>query len=119
MPRNISFALTKEQFLDRSKCVTRRMGWASLKAGDVLMGCEKCMGLKPGESIRRLGLIEVLDVRVERLDAMFIDPYGSLEAAKEGFPEMDGRQFVEMFCRHMRVDARQLVTRIEFCYLDG
>jgi hypothetical protein len=52
--RNISFSLTEEQFLDGSKDITRRLGWANLKPGDRLMGCRKCMGLRPGESIVRL-----------------------------------------------------------------
>ena len=57
MPRNMSFALTTEQFLNRTKTVTRRKGWRFLKPGDVVMGCKKCMGLKPGEQLERLGLI--------------------------------------------------------------
>ncbi len=46
--KNISFALTTKQFLDGSKTVTRRLGWANLKPGEILMACEKCMGLGPG-----------------------------------------------------------------------
>jgi hypothetical protein len=48
--RNISFSITRFQFCDRTKTVTRRLGWAKLKPGDVLMGVEKAMGLKKGES---------------------------------------------------------------------
>lgn len=55
--RNISFSLTEEQFLDDSKSVTRRLGCAFLKPGDRLMACRKCMGLKMGEKIVRLGEI--------------------------------------------------------------
>ncbi len=47
--RNISFSLTERQFMDKSKTVTRRLGWKFLKPGDRLMGCRKCMGLKPGD----------------------------------------------------------------------
>ena len=36
--RNISFALTKQQFLDRTKTVTRRLGWKNLEVGTLL--CE-------------------------------------------------------------------------------
>lgn len=63
MARNISFALTTEQFRNRTKTVTRRAGWKFLKAGDILNGCVKCMGLRPGEKIERLGQIRVVDVR--------------------------------------------------------
>ena len=48
MARNISFFLTKRQFLDRSKDVTRRLGWNWVKPGDVLCGIEKGQGLKRG-----------------------------------------------------------------------
>lgn len=113
--RNISFALTEEQFLDGSKDVTRRLGWLKLKAGDRLMGCRKCQGIKPGESIVRLGEIEVVSVRREYLGLMIFDPnYGKKEARREGFPHMSGRQFVEMFCKHMPANVGTLITRIEF-----
>ena len=48
MARNMSFALTTEQFKARTKTVTRRFGWWFLKPGDVVRGVEKAMGLKPG-----------------------------------------------------------------------
>lgn len=116
--RNISFALTEEQFLDGSKDVTRRLGWLFLKAGDRLMGCQKCQGIKPGESIVRLGEIEVVSVRREYLGLMIFDPaYGTTEARREGFPQMNGRQFVEMFCQHMTANVGTLITRIEFRHI--
>lgn len=118
MPRNISFALTTDQFRQRTKTVTRRVGWAFLKVGDILNGCVKCMGLKPGESIERLGKIRITSVRRERLDSMWLEPYGKLEATKEGFPGMTGAEFVGMFCDHMGGEFCQQVTRIEFEYLD-
>jgi hypothetical protein len=118
--RNISFSLTEEQFLDNSKDVTRRLGWKFLKPGDRLMGCRKCMGLKPGESIVRLGEIEVVSVRFEPLARMTADAaYGREEAIREGFPEMTGGQFVEMFCLHMKVSEiyARTITRIEFRHI--
>lgn len=119
MPRNISFALTTQQFRDRTKTVTRRLGWKSLKPGDILCGCVKCMGLKPGESIERLGLIRVTDVRRETLSNMISNRnYGLKEAKKEGFPDYCGPTFVAMFCKHMGGSHDQFVTRIEFEYLD-
>lgn len=113
--RNISFSLTEPQFLDGSKTVTRRLGWKFLKPGDRLMGCRKCMGLKPGESIVRLGEIEVVSVRDEALSCMIVDrEYGQAEAIKEGFPEMTGKAFVTMFRSHIKATPDRLVTRIEF-----
>jgi hypothetical protein len=113
--RNISFSLTQPQFLDGSKDVTRRLNWLSLKSGDRLMGCRKCQGLKPGEAIERLGEIEVVSATREPLSRMITDPaYGAAEARREGFSEMSGQQFVEMFCRHMKATPETVVTRIEF-----
>lgn len=125
MPRNISFALTTEQFRNRTKTVTRRTGWKFLKKGDILNGCVKCQGLKPSEKIERLGQIRVVDVRREPLSAMLpingykVWDYGGDEATKEGFPGQSGTEFVEMFCEHMKCGEDEEVTRIEFEYLDS
>lgn len=116
--RNISFSLTEEQFLDGTKDVTRRLGWKFLKPGDHLMACRKCMGLKPGEQIIRLGMIEVVSARREPLHRMTADAhYGQSEAIREGFPNMTGGQFVEMFLSHMRAPTDVLITRIEFRHI--
>lgn len=117
--RNISFALTTRQFKERSKTVTRRLGWRFLKPGTRLMGCEKCQGLKPGEKLVKLGEIEVVSVRKEPLSAIeFLPDYGKHECALEGFPNMDGIDFVLMFCSHMKAFPSQTVTRIEFKYVE-
>lgn len=121
--RNISFNLTKDQFLNRNKFVTRRLGWKHLKPGDVLMGVEKCQGLKKGEKMIRLGLIRVVTVRRERLRAM-TDRYGyGLEETNlEGFFYYqilwDPDAFVKFFCAtHRGCTPETEVTRIEFEYL--
>lgn len=107
--RNISFSLTTAQFRDGTKDVTRRLGWAFLKAGDRLNAVVKAMGLKKGEHPESLGVIEVVSVRRERL----VD-IASGDCRREGFPELSPPDFVEMFCRHMRVEPTVEVTRIEF-----
>ena len=111
--RNISFALTVDQFLDGSKDVTRRLGWEFLKPGDKLMACEKCQGIKKGGLVR-LGVIEVIHVRRESLKALYETNYGCREAMREGFPQMTGYDFVHMFCEHMQCESSTEVTRIEF-----
>ena len=63
MPRNMSFAMTTDQFRNRTKDVTRRFGWWFLKPGDLVMGVEKAMGLQKGQQIVRLGLIEIVSTR--------------------------------------------------------
>ena len=131
--RNISASLTKEQIrksveLVRAgkapvKDVTRRLGWLNLKAGDRLQVCEKCQGLKPGESLVRICVIEVVSVRRERLDRMITDvAYGFKECKREGFGE-DARlmwptEFVEFFCAtHKGCTPETVITRIEFKYI--
>lgn len=117
--RNISFSLTTPQFRARTKDVTRRLGWQNVKVGQHLMGCEKCMGRKPGQPLVRLGAIEIVDVRREPLNFMSLDPaYGETETVREGFPEMTPARFVEFFCEsHGRCRPSKIITRIEFKYL--
>lgn len=111
--RNISFSLTTEQFRNQTKTVTRRTRLANLVAGQRLMGIVKGMGLKKGDKVQRLGEIEVVSVRREALSLTTDD-----DARREGFPELTGEQFVEMFCRHQGGKRDQIVTRIEFKYVD-
>ena len=112
--RNISFALTTPQFVAGTKDVTRRLGWVNLKPGTRLMGCRKCMGLKPGESLERLRPIEVVSVTREPLEA--IGTYAA-DCRREGFPDLTAEGFVAMFCRHMKCLPETVVTRIEFKHL--
>lgn len=117
--RLISFALTTAQFRARTKTVTRRLGWADLKPGDLLMGCEKVMG-RNGAPLVRLGAIVVISARREPLNMMLLaEQYGQRECVKEGFPEMNEYQFVTMFSEKMGCPQNEEVTRIEFRYLPG
>lgn len=109
--RNMSFALTTDQIRNRTKTVTRRLGWRFLKPGQKVMACEKCQGIKTGE-LKRLGPIEIVSVRREPLDAITQD-----DVDREGFPGMSPDDFVGMFCGHMGCDPYTEVTRIEFRYL--
>lgn len=115
--RNISFFITQGQFRQRTKTVTRRLGWKNLKVGDQLMGVVKGQGLRKGEKIERLGPIEIVAVRREWLDGMLYHHYGKTEPAREGFPEMTAEEFVNMFCNEMKCEPSTIVTRIEFKYL--
>lgn len=108
--RNISFALTTQQFLDGSKTVTRRVGWKFLKPGDTLCAVRKCQGLKAGEKLDRLGQIRVVDVRRERLSAIT-----AADVAKEGFFGKSPEWFIEFFCgTHVGCDRNTEVARIQF-----
>lgn len=108
--RLISFFLTERQFLDGSKTETRRLGWENLRPGDRLMGVRKGQGLGKGGKVHRLGEIEALDVKRERLNK--IDQAG---VVAEGFPDLTPEEFVAMFRRHMKKARPQTtVTRIRF-----
>lgn len=121
--RNISFALTTNQIIAGTKNVTRRLGWLHLKPGDLLSPVLKCMGLRPGEKIKRLrGPIRVVSVRRERLDRMTDDiDYGIEECKREGFGDYQRlsqpSKFVDFFCAsHKGCTPATEVTRIEFEY---
>lgn len=121
--RNMSFALTVRQMRAKTKDVTRRTGWTFLKPGDRIQACVKCMGLKPGESLVRLGEIEVVSVQRERLDRLTTDlEYGFDELKREGFGDHAvfkwPSAFVEMFCgAHKGCTPQNVITRIEFRHL--
>ena len=112
MPRNMSFAMTTEQFKARTKTVTRRFGWWFLKPGDEVCGVEKAMGLKKGESIKPIGMIRILSTRAEALDAITPD-----DVVEEGFPGWTPEQFVKMLVDHYGVSPSAVVNRIQFEYL--
>ncbi len=113
--RLMSFALTTPQFYRREKIVTRRMNWEDLVPGELLCGVERCQGLAKGESPVRLAIIHINDVRRERLDTIDVD-----EVLREGFPFMEPREFVEMFCgSHQGCKYRSTITRIAFDYVPG
>ena len=114
----LSCFYTQQQVLDETKDVTRRLGWAKLKPGELFWMVEKGQGLKKGEKIKRLKLCRCKSNRSERLDKMLSYGYGRVEAKREGFPQMTGRQFVEMFCGYMKVEPSQVVNRIEFEYVE-
>ena len=118
--RLMSFALTTEQVIKQTKTVTRRLGWLTLHPGILLQPVVKAQGLKKGEHPEAIGAaIRVVSVRRERLRAMNAETrYGLREAAREGFPHLTGKQFVAMFCKHMRVQPDAEVTRIEFEYTE-
>jgi hypothetical protein len=108
----MSVALTEQAVRDRTKTVTRRIGWRFLRPGDRLTLCAKVRGRRPGEPLVRLAEVEVVDVRRERLRAI-----GVGETVQEGLPEMAASDFVEFFCNSMGCTPDTQVTRIEWRYL--
>ena len=111
--KSMSFMLTRQAVIDRTKTVTRRLGWNDLKPGDRLRAVTKAMGLKKGEKQEWLGVIGVvLRTRIE-LSAITQD-----DVVSEGFPGMTPDEFVAMFCRNMKCKPDAIVNRIEFKYVE-
>lgn len=114
--RLMAVSLTEQAVRDRTKTVTRRLGWKFAKAGDHIQLCRKVMGRK-----RPDGSVEPLDrIAVVELTNVFPVELGTItpaDVAREGFPEMSPFEFVEMFCRQMRCTPETIVTRIEWRYL--
>lgn len=110
--RNMSFMLTQRQFRNKTKTVTRRLGWRYIKPGDLITGCEKCQGLKKGEKIVKLGVIRILSNR-----RVPLSPITPADVAKEGFPGMTPVEFVKFFCEHNKCSPLIKVNRIEFEYI--
>ena len=114
---NMSFMLTAPQILSRTKTITRRLGWRTLKPGVQIAACRKCMGLKKGEKIERLAVLRIVSVSRESLDTILIR--GEEECAAEGFPDMSPAEFVAFFCAsHKGCPPYGMVTRIEFEYCE-
>lgn len=111
--RRMSFSLTKEQVLNKTKTVTRRKGWLFLKGGDLVQPVEKCMGLKKGEKQVKIGgPIRVVNVRRERLWDITKE-----DVVKEGFEGYSREYFCNLYVKANKGDWMQEVTRIEFEYL--
>lgn len=112
---NMSFGLTRPQFEDETKTVTRRNGWKNIKIGVIHNGVDRVMGFKRDEHPVILHQFIPVSSRWEPLRRMIDDPeYGRHEVIKEGFPDWTPLQFVEFYCKHNRCKPETLVNRIEF-----
>jgi len=118
--RRMSFAMTMPAILDRTKTVTRRVGWRFLKVGDRLAAVAKTMGFRKGEKAPApVATIEVVDVRREPLHAILTRGVlnGYAEVRKEGLM-MTPEEFFERFRTGSGLACGDDVTRIEFRYVD-
>jgi hypothetical protein len=114
MPRLMAVSLTEFQVRDRSKTVTRRVGWRMLRPGDQLTLCRKVMGRRPGEPLERIAAVTVVSVRREPLNAIT-----AADVTAEGFPQMTPAEFVAFFCTtHRGCAPGTEITRIEWAYLE-
>jgi hypothetical protein len=121
MPSRMSFSMSAQAVRDRSKTVTRRLGWGRLAPGKRFVGIEKGMGLRRGEHQVVIAHCFCVSNTPEPLSVL-LDPanreYARAEMIREGFPDLAPEEFVAMFVRHNRIDIHVPVNRIEFGYLD-
>lgn len=119
MPRLMSVSLTEQAVRDRTKTVTRRLGWEFLKPGDRLTLVRKAMGRK-----RRDGtvepLVKICDVEIVSVARVVLAAILPSDLTREGFPDWTPGDFIEFFCTtHKGCQPDTIVTRIEWKYLDG
>ncbi len=121
----MSVSLTEDAVVAHTKTVTRRLGWLMLKPGDRLTLCRKVMGRRKGEPLVRLVDVEVVDVRRERLWDITDEEIAREAVPLEHFTEWyaDTGQptpdaWVSWFAEHMGCAPDDLVTRIEWRYLE-
>lgn len=112
MPKNMSFFLTTEQVRNKTKTVTRRLGWDFLKKGDIINACVKCMGLKKGEKVEKI--CQIIIISSFRIPLLWITQE---DVFLEGFPDWSPEDFIIMFCKHNKIGRRELVNRIKFEYV--
>lgn len=115
---NMSFFMTSAQYRARTKTVTRRLGWRSIKIGVVHQAILKGQGLKRGERIEVLGEFIPLSSRWEPLRRLLDEPdYGAAEMVLEGFPDIHPQQYVDMMCKHHQCTPDTEFNRIEFIHV--
>ena len=118
--RNMSFSKTVEQMRARTKTVTRRYGWWFLKPGDRVQAVEKAIGLKKGEKVKKICVIEIISSHGEKLENITRD-----ECVREGFPSFSPSELIDLIVsmrprrRHdpYRAPIDEPVNRIEFRYV--
>jgi hypothetical protein len=111
----MSFAMTTPQVEDQSKTITRRLGWKHLKVGDLVQPALKCMGLKKGEKIKKVGPpVRITSVRMEALEEITAE-----DVRKEGFPDWGVQEFIAFFCKLNKCAPTHIVNRIEFEYINS
>ncbi len=116
--RNMSYSITTEACRNYLKTVTRRFAWWDIQPGERIQQIEKGMGLKKGETVKKIHPIVIFGARGETLNTLLtLGDYGKLEMVREGFPEMEPKAFVDMMTKKSKKTAEDIVNRIEFRYL--
>ena len=110
----MSFSMTKDQYRNRTKTVTRRLGWWNLQPGEICNGVEKAQGLKKGEKMVVMGQHRIVSTHKEPL--CVITPK---DVIREGFKDMTPQEFINFFMEGHKCPngPLEMVNRIEFEYL--
>ncbi|DBA34863.1 TPA_asm: hypothetical protein vir521_00069 [Caudoviricetes sp. vir521] len=109
----MSFRFTANAIRNQAKTQTRRLGWEFLREGDYLIAVVQTQGLKKGEKVEIIRVIQVTNVRRERLCTITKE-----DVEAEGYPDMSQKEFIDMFCSKMGIQPWEYVTRIVFTYPD-
>jgi len=109
--RCMSFAATTEQIKNRTKTVTRRMGWKFLRRGDLIEAVAKYRGVRVADR-QKLATIRVISARRQRLS--YISPD---DCEAEGFPNYSPGMFINLFCKMNKCKRGAWVTVIWFEYV--
>lgn len=116
--RNMSFALTQNEYISRTKTVTRRDGWAFLKPGEFFMGVNKVMGFRKGERPIKFHPSLCISNIPEPLNDIIKRPFrgGRYEVVREGFPAWVGKEkeFVKLYMKANGGPEDKIIRRIEF-----
>lgn len=110
--RLMAVSMTEDAVVARTKTVTRRLGWANVRVGEVLQLARKVMGRRAGEPLVIVARVRVVAHSWERLDTIT-----AAEVAREGLP-MTPAEFVAFFCAGHGCEPGTVVHRIEWEYLD-
>jgi hypothetical protein len=112
--RNMSFSKTTERMYAHRKYVTRRYGWWFLKVGDRVQAVEKSMGLRKGEKVKKICVIEITNHYRDNLKCLT-----QQECILEGFPDKSPdwlRELLYSICP--KKEWSNTPNRIEFKFVD-
>ena len=84
-----------------------------MKPGDRVRAVEKAQGIKRGEKMVPLGVIEIVSNT-----KVVLNTIDRAECVREGFSNLAPHEFVSMFCKCMKVEPDKIVNRIEFRHVD-
>lgn len=110
--KNMSFSMTTPQARRREKDITRRLGWWNVKPGERIQQVEKAMGLKKGEKMVNIHVIEVISARREPLHHITLE-----DVIREGFLGWSTHDFIDLLCDKNKIKPETIVNRIEFRYI--